>query len=124
PDGEAAEPRVVRHQEVLAVAGDVGRAVALEDVVVDAVAVEVAHEHAAAVAGRPVVAEVDHAAGVGVAAAGFGVGVIVVFGRSGLPGRTFCGRGPARQAGPTRGSARRPVAAAPVDVVADARHQL
>ena len=53
--------------------GDVAGALALEQVVVDAVAVDVAREDAVAILVGPVVAQVDHRAGVGVAAAGLAV---------------------------------------------------
>ena len=57
-------------QEILAVMGDVTGALPLQDVLIDAVAVDVAHEDAIAIFVGPVVAEIDHAAGVGMAAAG------------------------------------------------------
>ena len=60
-------------QEVGLVMGDVARALALEPVVVDAVAVDVAGVDAVAVRVGPVVAQVDHRADVGVAAAGLAV---------------------------------------------------
>src|SRR5262249_25434306 len=75
-NGEGAEPGVGAGKKILAVVGDVARAFALQDVHVDAVAVDVAHEDLAAVFVGPVVALVDHAAGVGVAAAGLRVGAL------------------------------------------------
>src|SRR5262249_10111553 len=68
--GDAAEPGVVAGQEVGGVAADVAAAAPVQHVAVDAVAVEVTGEEAVAVEIGPVVAEVEHAAGVGVAAAG------------------------------------------------------
>src|SRR5207248_11629652 len=90
--------RIVGQQYIAVVVAAVAGALAFERVVVDAAAVDVAHEDAVAVAVRPVVAKVDHAAGVGVAAAGLVVGAFAAarFG---------------------------PVAAAPVDVVGTAFHQ-
>ena len=68
--GDAAEPGVVGYEEVGAVLGDLAGAFALERVVVDAVAVDVAGEERAVVFLGQVVAEVDQRARVGVAAAG------------------------------------------------------
>src|SRR5207248_2868088 len=65
----AFEPLVIRQQEVGAVAGDEAGTFCFERIVVDAVAVGVAHEDAAAVLGRKGVAVIEHAAGVGVPAA-------------------------------------------------------
>ena len=64
-------PRVVGVEEVLAVGGGIAGAAALQHVDVGAMPVNVVHEDRAAVFRRPAVAaEVDHRAGVSVAAAG------------------------------------------------------
>src|SRR4051812_43385696 len=68
--GDGAEPGVVRREEVVGVLDDVPRALALDRVAVDPIAVDVAGEEAAAILGRDAVAEVDHGPGMGVAAAG------------------------------------------------------
>src|SRR5207253_11472759 len=60
--GDAAEPGVISKEEIAAVVGDVAGATAFEDVLVDAVAVDIAHKNVVAVGVRPVVAEVNHAA--------------------------------------------------------------
>ena len=72
--GDAAEPRVVRERKVRLVLGDVAAPFALQLVAVEPLAVDVEREGVAAILGRPVVAQVDHAAAVGVAAAGVAVG--------------------------------------------------
>src|SRR6476469_2402826 len=66
---EAAEPGVAREGEVGGVVSDVAAAVGLERVAVEPLPVDVEHEGLVAVFGGPVVAEVDHAAAVGVSAA-------------------------------------------------------
>ena len=53
--------------------GDVAAALAHEHVAVEPLAVDVEREDVAAIFGGPVVAEIDHAAAVGVAAAGVAV---------------------------------------------------
>src|SRR5262245_28402359 len=73
-DCDATEPGIVRKQKILAVMGDVARAFAFEQIVVDAIAVQIAGEQAAAILLGPVVAKVNHAPDMGVAAAGVGVG--------------------------------------------------
>src|SRR5262249_55734527 len=85
-------------EEVLAVLHHVARARPLQPVLVHAVAVDVAHHHAVAVLLRPRVAEIEDAAGVGVAPAGCVVLALAA-------------------------ARARPVAAAPVDVVGTALDQ-
>ena len=71
PEVEHLAPRVVGLQEVGAVRGDVARALRLQPIDVDAAAVDVVHEDGVAILlGPGVAAEIDHRAGVGVAAAG------------------------------------------------------
>src|SRR5437868_15336064 len=65
----AAEPRVLREAKIGAVMGDVAAAVRLQDVTVQALTMDVEHEGIAAILGGPVVAQVDHAADVGMSAA-------------------------------------------------------
>ena len=60
----------------------------LEEIVVDAVAVEVAREECIAISLRPIVAQVHHGAGMRMAAAGFAiVGTRSDAGQSGAAGR-------------------------------------
>ena len=65
---DAHEPRVSRAHHVRRVAGGVAAAVAREAVVIDAATVDVVHKDIAAIFDRPIVAEVNHRATVGVAA--------------------------------------------------------
>src|SRR5260370_15530665 len=69
-DTDASKPRIVGEQKILAVMRDVAGAFAFEDVVVDAIAMQVAHENGVAIAFGPIVGQVDHDADVGMAAAG------------------------------------------------------
>ena len=100
--GEAAEPGVVREQEIGRVLGNVRTGRTVEPVAVEAVAVDVAHEDGVAVLGREVVAEVDGSAAVSVAATGFAVLRIPVH---------------------ARGSRGGPRTAAPVQVVGTTLHE-
>ena len=68
---DAAKPSVVGHQKIFAVVADIARAFPLKHVVVQAVAVDVAHEDRVAITVGPVVAQVNQRAGVSVTAAGF-----------------------------------------------------
>ena len=67
---DAAEPAVVGFQKILSVTTDVAAALRLQNVAVDAVAVDVVEEQFASVFLRPVVAEVNHGSAVSVSAAG------------------------------------------------------
>ena len=66
----AAEPGIVGEHKIAAMAAHVAGAFALEDVVVHPAAVQIAHEDGVAIEIGPVVAQIDHGADVGVAAAG------------------------------------------------------
>src|SRR5205823_6687443 len=57
--GDAAEPCIVGEQEIAAVMGDVAGTVAFENILIDAVAVNIAHENVVAVGIGPVIAEID-----------------------------------------------------------------
>jgi len=77
---DAAEEGVAGEEEVLTVFGDVAGALAFEDFLVGAFAVEVEGEEVAAVLLGPVLALVDHHADVGVAAAELVGGTVAGFG--------------------------------------------
>src|SRR5262245_29330739 len=70
---DAAEPRIVAQHEIRTALADVAVALALDAVDVQTVAVQIAHEDAIAIFLREIVTLIDHAAGMGVAAAGVGV---------------------------------------------------
>src|SRR5216683_1221407 len=72
-NADASKPRIVGEHEILAVMGDITGALAFQDVVVHAVAVEVASEEGVAKAVGPVIGEVDHGSDMGMAAAGVAV---------------------------------------------------
>ena len=67
---EAAEPGVIAVQKVRAVPADIAGAAPRQRIVVDAVAVKVAREKRVPIRGRPVVPQINHGAGVRMAAAG------------------------------------------------------
>ena len=67
--GNAAEPWIVSHEEVLAVASRVPGTFSFEPVLVNAVAVQIAHEDRIAITVGPSAPQVDHGAGMGIAAA-------------------------------------------------------
>ena len=79
---DAAEPAVAEEQAVVAVFADVAGAAALEDFLICAATEVVQRVQFAAIRVGPVVAEIDHRAGVGMAAA---VGVCFAVARLGPP---------------------------------------
>src|SRR5579875_284261 len=95
---QATEPGVVGQEKILAMMSDVAGAVPFQHVLIDAVTVQVTHENMMTILVGPIVAEVDHGAGMGVAAAGNIVYALAAT-RTG------------------------PVAAAPMDMIGAAGHQ-
>src|SRR5262245_42354236 len=89
------EPLVIGEEEVVTVLEDIPRPRLLQPIDVQPTAVDIAHEQAVAVLGWPGVAEVEHRPGVRVPASGRVVAALAA-------------------------ARRRPVAAAPVDVVGTA----
>ena len=65
---EASEPLVVRKKEILAMLADVARTVRDQDLIIDAVAMNVAHEELISILMRPIVAEINHCSRMSVSA--------------------------------------------------------